>query len=104
MQLDEAARCFERVLRASPRYVDALVNLGIVLQKQSRLDLAIERLSEQSPSRRRNGAARNNLALTLALQGKLEEAHHQYTAALRARPIMPPRTRVSRRYASRSAV
>ncbi|MGZ9014782.1 MAG: O-linked N-acetylglucosamine transferase, SPINDLY family protein, partial [Burkholderiales bacterium] len=85
-ELAEAQHWFERVLSGSPQYVDAWVNLGIVLQKQSRLDQAVACLRDAVALAPTNAAARNNLALTLALQGRLEEARNEYTAALNVAP------------------
>ena len=55
-ELDEARQWFERALARSPQHVDALVNLGIVLQKQRHLDDAIALLPAGAGNQPRAGA------------------------------------------------
>src|SRR6185312_4320792 len=87
-RLDEAALCFETVNRLNPAAVDALCNLGVVRERQGRLEdaVAVYRLAlERRPD---YAIAAFNLGVVLQELGQTGPAVAAYKLALTIAPNM----------------
>ncbi len=76
---------FEEAVRLKRNYPEALGNLGLCRLEQGRTEEAAELLS-QSLRVRPTAVVQYNLGNLLSQQGKLDEAHACYEAALRRKP------------------
>lgn len=85
-RLGDARRWFERVLAHSPGYADAHVSLGVVEQREGRLEEALGRFHRALALNSRHALAVSNIARTLLLQHKPEQARERYLAALEIAP------------------
>jgi tetratricopeptide (TPR) repeat protein len=88
-KLEEAARLFEKAVRANPENVTALNNLGLAKRKQGRLDEAIKayrRALEIDPS---FALVYKNLGIALEQKGNAEEAVKAYRKYAELNPTAP---------------
>jgi tetratricopeptide (TPR) repeat protein len=76
---------FAEAVRIKPNYAEGLGNLGSCREKQGRSAEA-EELFARSLKAHPTAEAHYNLAILLTQQGRIEEAHAQYEAALRLKP------------------
>ncbi|MCK4753308.1 MAG: tetratricopeptide repeat protein, partial [Planctomycetes bacterium] len=79
-------------LKKNPNAWIAHNNLADFLQKQGRLDEAIQLYHQALEVRPGFIEAHNNLGVALKLQGKVDEAIYQYRQALRSNPNYANRT------------
>jgi tetratricopeptide (TPR) repeat protein len=86
LELPEAARAYEEVLRRSPDHFDALHMLGAVAIQTERYPAAVELIARALQQKPGEAAAHNNLALALMRLGRIEEAVKSYARVIAARP------------------
>ncbi len=79
----EAEMVLRRALACEPRHARSHTNLGLVLARQGDREAALAEFARAGcdPS-----DAQSNLALVLAMEGRLDDARQTYTAALAAKP------------------
>src|SRR4030095_9669852 len=83
---DEALVLIERSLALAPDQADWCSNLGIVLQSDGRLDLAIDASRRAIAIDPNHANAHNNLGVLLRATGQPVEAEAAYRAAIRLNP------------------
>jgi len=79
----EAEACLRKALKESPRHARGHNNLGLVLARRGDRDAALAEFARAGCDR---ADAQANLALVLAMEGRLEDARELYTAAAAAKP------------------
>ncbi|MFQ5429040.1 MAG: tetratricopeptide repeat protein [Phycisphaerae bacterium] len=84
--LEDAAAAYRQALETSPDYVEARVNLGVMLARQGRLDEAVKAYREALRIRPTHADAHYNLANALRARNDNEGAVAEYERALEARP------------------
>jgi Flp pilus assembly protein TadD len=82
----EAEMNFRQVIALNPEHQRAHNNLGLVLAHDSRVEEAVAEFRKGGCG---EADARENVALTMATEGRWDEARSQYRLALRARPNSP---------------
>jgi Flp pilus assembly protein TadD len=73
-KLEEAERCYRKVLTLHPEHFDALHMLGVVALQKGRVDYAIDLIERALLQKQGIPAAHGNLATALSRSGRLEEA------------------------------
>jgi tetratricopeptide (TPR) repeat protein len=86
LQLPDAVRAYEEVLRRSPNHFDALHMLGVVAIQNERYQAAAELIARALQQKPGEAAAHNNFALALMRLGRIEEAVRSYERVIAARP------------------
>src|SRR5215471_13599982 len=77
---------YTEALRLQPSYAGAHYNLGNVLNRQGKMQEAIQQYTEALRLQPTYAEAQHNLGATLADDGHIAEAIEHYTEALRLRP------------------
>src|SRR5205823_3013641 len=77
-QLNEAVECFRQTLRFNPRFVEALINLGVALMNQGQRVEAAEHFEEALRLKPDHVVARWNRCLLRLLHGDLERGWPDY--------------------------
>lgn len=81
-ELKEATQQFARAVQLNPRFVEAYVNLGAVLEKQGRFSLAEKALLQALSLMPRHARAHYNLGVVLEKAGNLQGALERYQKAI----------------------
>ena len=81
-RLDAAQREYERALLESPKDADLRNDYGYFLYSRKSYDESKKQLEQALKLKQTHPKARINLAMTLAAEGRLEEAHAQFEEAL----------------------
>ena len=85
-QYDKAAECFMNVIDSNPNDVLAYNHLGCIEDLRGNHDKAIAAFSRGLQVDPNHPVLHYNVALSLASQGKDEEAEKHFQAALRSKP------------------
>ena len=85
----EAEKAYQAALTLAPKHPRTHTNLGLVLAARGDSEGAVAEFTRAGTD---PADARSNLALTLALGGKVEAARDQYARALAAKPGSPAAT------------
>src|SRR5262249_51214473 len=80
---DEATDSFRQALRLLPQSIEVLINLGMCLREQGKVDEAMSFFQEAIRRRPEFAEAHNNLASALVDLGRLDEARAHFREALR---------------------
>ncbi len=88
-RIEEAAGAYERLLRAEPGHVDALIHLGSLRLGQRRAGEAEALLVRATMADPGSAEAFGTLAAALQAQGRLQEASEHYQRAIALRPDLP---------------
>jgi len=81
-RLDAAQREYERALLESPKNADLRNDFGYFLYSRKNYAESKKQLEQALKLKQTHSKARINLAMTLAAEGQLEEAHAHFEAAL----------------------
>jgi len=87
--LAEARNLYQKILRKTPRHVDALYMLGTLLAEQGELDQALRYLSQASSLAPQSPMIHNNLANVYLKSGKLDQALASYQRVIQQSPNLP---------------
>src|SRR6516225_6577399 len=82
-RLDEALRCFQKVLRIRPRSAETHFSQGLVFQERGELVAAESAIREATRLRPNFVAAGSSLGLVLLAQGKASGAESAFRDVLR---------------------
>ena len=85
-ELEKAYVIYKNILTENPRNTDALIGIGVILEKQHKFDLAIEFLSraiESDPSKAQALLTRGRI---FRLQGMHEKAKSDFTGVISSYP------------------
>ena len=85
-RLPEAEVSFRKAIELNPNYLEAINNIGIVLQKQGKLEDAIKAYQRALKIKPDHANTHNNMGVVLQEQGKLDAAIKAYLRALKVRP------------------
>ncbi|MBF0195473.1 MAG: tetratricopeptide repeat protein [Magnetococcales bacterium] len=85
-KLDEAIQWYEKVLEIQPNNINALCNIGAVLQNQGKLNEAIKKYKKSIAINPDFVGGYNNLAFALQQQEKFDEAIIHYQKAILLEP------------------
>ncbi|WP_165252722.1 tetratricopeptide repeat protein [Paludisphaera soli] len=83
----DAETCLRKALREDPRHARGHNNLGLVLARQGDGEAALVEFGKAGCDR---ADAQSNLALVMAMEGRLDEARELYAAASAAKPGSAP--------------
>ncbi len=84
--LDEAGKHYSAVLRVKPDYVEALYNLGLVLQKRGSIDEAVSQYQTVLRIQPHFVLAHTNVGVAYVSQKKVVEAVYHFSEAVRLAP------------------
>ncbi|MCG8407148.1 MAG: tetratricopeptide repeat protein [Phycisphaerales bacterium] len=84
--IDGAIQAYREALRIDPTYVEAHVNLGVMLSRKGQLDEAIGEYRTALRTEPNHARAHYNLGNALSAMGRLEEAMQAYRASLENDP------------------
>jgi tetratricopeptide (TPR) repeat protein len=85
-RLEEAAQCYDKVLRRNPRHADALHLLGTLYAQTGRPELGVSLLKRAVKANPRFAAAHSHLGMALWKLDRHDEALASYDAAIALRP------------------
>jgi tetratricopeptide (TPR) repeat protein len=85
-RLDDAIRCYQKVLELQPENTVAISNMGLVLQTNGKLDAAVANYQQAISIKPDFADAYSNLGNALKEQGKIDEAVASYRQAISIKP------------------